>query len=356
MTDAPPSLASSPYSLPSRMEALVAACARRAQKEGDIDLARIVARARIEVDEAVDHDNWDGGQDGHADRLLLEEDDFHIADGRGPDLRTDIRDRMNAMTKVPGEFISRVQIALDLDKVPLDWRSETGFLPSPTLLAQSSADTSKRLWGEAPLRVFLSHRAEFKVETKQLKDELARYGVAAFVAHEDIEPTLSWQEEIERALSSAHTLVALLSPGFRTSCWTQQEIGVALGRGIPVFSLKFGEDPTGFVGRYQAIPAQLGDSMNSCARELAHRFAQERALSVAAVHALVIRWEGVRSYRDAARLAHVLSSVDEISDELLNRMVAAFKVNDQIHGASYAKDEFVSFRKRVRPQPQTVKS
>lgn len=356
MTEHAEGLPGRAYRLPSRIDTLVAACARRAQQDGDEALAAVLVRARLEIEEAVHYDALDGGQTGHAVRLLCEERDLGLAEQRGARLETELRDRMNAIVHVPGEYISEVRLVLDLDRIPRDWRLQTGLIPSASQLAQASADSSRRIWGDSPLRVFLSHRAEFKVETKQLKDELARYGIAAFVAHEDIEPTLSWQEEIERALFSAHALVALLSSGFGASCWTQQEVGVALGRCIPVLSVKLGEDPAGFVGRYQAIPGQMTDGMATMGRDLAQRFLQERALTSAAAQALVGSWESVRAYKDAVRLASTLKYLPEISDDHLMRMVAAFKANDQLHGSAVAKEEFVRFYKRVRPQAQAVKS
>jgi nucleoside 2-deoxyribosyltransferase len=57
----------------------------------------------------------------------------------------------------------------------------------------------------------------------------------------NIEPTKEWQNEIEAALSTCDALVALLHPGFHVSMWTDQEIGYAMGRGIPVYSVGFGQ-------------------------------------------------------------------------------------------------------------------
>lgn len=51
-------------------------------------------------------------------------------------------------------------------------------------------------------------------------------------------------------------LVAVHTPGFSKSVWTQQEIGFALGRGVKVISFKMGEDPTGFISKRQALSRQ----------------------------------------------------------------------------------------------------
>lgn len=102
-------------------------------------------------------------------------------------------------------------------------------------------------------RLFISHASAEKQEATRLKDCLAPYAIAGFVAHEDIHPTLEWQSEIERALQTMDAFIAIHTQGFSTSNWTQQEIGFALGRGVKVISFKMGEDPTGFISKHQAL-------------------------------------------------------------------------------------------------------
>jgi hypothetical protein len=47
--------------------------------------------------------------------------------------------------------------------------------------------------------------------------------------------------------------LAIHTPGFKDSFWTQQEIGFAVGRGVRIISFKMGEDPTGFISKHQAL-------------------------------------------------------------------------------------------------------
>jgi hypothetical protein len=51
-------------------------------------------------------------------------------------------------------------------------------------------DGLSRLWGPGALHLFMSHVSAHKVAVSDLKQALRLYGVSAFVAHEDIEPTL----------------------------------------------------------------------------------------------------------------------------------------------------------------------
>ena len=109
------------------------------------------------------------------------------------------------------------------------------------------------LWRAGYYRLFISHLTKDKVAISNLKKCLARYGIDCFVAHEDIEPSKEWIKEIKKALRSADALCAVFSPGFCESKWCDQEVGTALGRRIPVISIKKGADPHGFLSEFQAI-------------------------------------------------------------------------------------------------------
>lgn len=138
------------------------------------------------------------------------------------------------------------------EAVLLQVASELDIIPHTPIVAPIGLP--KNWEGTKDFRLFISHISKHKARATKLKQALARYGISGFVAHEDIQPTLSWQDEIERALQTMDALVAVRTPGFSASIWTQQEIGYALGRGAMVISFKMGEDPTGFIGKHQALP------------------------------------------------------------------------------------------------------
>ena len=110
-----------------------------------------------------------------------------------------------------------------------------------------------KFWAPNHFRLFLCHLSTFKVKTAQLQKTLVEYGISSFVAHEDIEPTTEWQDEIEKALFSMDALAAILTPKFNESKWTDQEVGVAVGRGSLIIPIRKGMDPYGFIGKYQGM-------------------------------------------------------------------------------------------------------
>lgn len=117
-----------------------------------------------------------------------------------------------------------------------------------------------RIWGDRGIRFFLSHRVEFKKEAEALKLILKQYGISCFVSHTSIKPTQEWRKEIERALWSMDVFGALLTDNFRDSEWTDQEVGFALCRRVPVIPISInGNDPHGFMGKNQKLPASFDD-------------------------------------------------------------------------------------------------
>lgn len=121
--------------------------------------------------------------------------------------------------------------------------------------AQHGVSVPPQNWtGTNRFKLFISHIAVHKDRATRLKECLTPFSISGFVAHEDIHPTLEWQVEIERALYNMDAFLAIHTPGFKDSFWTQQEIGFALGRGTKIISFKMGEDPTGFISKQQALP------------------------------------------------------------------------------------------------------
>jgi hypothetical protein len=113
----------------------------------------------------------------------------------------------------------------------------------------SSAD----FWTNGYLKLFISHLSSNKARMSAMKASLAKWGISAFIAHEDIEPSRKWMDEVETGLETMEVMVTVVEPGFRDSDWCDQEVGFALGRKIDIIPLRAGLDPYGFFGKFQGI-------------------------------------------------------------------------------------------------------
>lgn len=180
----------------------------------------------------------------------------------------------------------------------------------------------ERIWGDSPFRVFLSHKASSKMSTSGVKTALAKYGVSSFVAHEDIKPTREWQLEIEKALFSMDAFVALMTKDFHDSDWTDQEIGVAYGRKIPIFAVRLGKNPYGFIGKFQG----LSSSWENVAKDLIPLFIRDSKMIDAYIYAL----RRCSSYNQGNELARFLPNIANPSTTQVQQMVQAYNDNDEL--------------------------
>ena len=118
---------------------------------------------------------------------------------------------------------------------------------------QDSTVASADFWADGQLKLFVSHLSSNKERMSAVKAELGHWGVSAFIAHEDIEPSREWMDEVEAGLETMEVLAAVVETGFKESDWCAQEVGYALGRKIDIIPLRAGLDPFGFFGKYQGI-------------------------------------------------------------------------------------------------------
>ena len=207
------------------------------------------------------------------------------------------------------------------------------------------AENLTQLWGEGAVRVFISHKAECKEVATQLKTCLSSYGIASFVAHEDIKPMQEWQGEMEYALFSMNVLVALLTCEFSESDWTDQEIGVAVGREIPIIPIRMGKDPYGFMGKYQAIKGSTSSAQ--IAADIFECILRHDESKLLAIDAFIMAVAQSASYHEANSLAKHLSDIEELSSEQIKSLVHAFNNNSQVHKSYGFTNDIVGHLERL---------
>jgi TIR domain len=123
------------------------------------------------------------------------------------------------------------------------------------------------IWRPGLVRLFISHRDSHKRQATSLADALEPLGISSFVAHETIEPTKEWRREIMNGLETMEIMLVFLTDDFQESPWTNQEVGFALGRGIPIVSLKMAiRDPPGFISHEQALRGHIDNPADSAVR------------------------------------------------------------------------------------------
>ena len=239
------------------------------------------------------------------------------------------------------------------DQILVDLAEHLGHTLDHATPAQLPTRTEPKFWHKGFLRLFISHLAKNKVYAAELQDALFSYGISGFVAHNDIEPTLEWQTEIEVALATCDSLVALLHDGFHASRWTDQEIGFAMGRGVPAFSVQLDEAPYGFIARFQAFNGNH-KTAKELARELFDALRKKKGLERKMSDALIQLFEESHSFAEARDRTTYLNNITAWDPSYSARLRAAVKTNDQINGSFGVPQRVESFIQRRESKAQSA--
>jgi len=204
--------------------------------------------------------------------------------------------------------------------------------------ADMQRDTSgdlERLWGEGHIRVFISHTSAHGWAATRIQEQLRGFGVASFVSHIDIKPMAEWELEIRRALVSEHALVALLTPDFPRSDWTDQEVGFTIGRGLPVIPVRLGHDPYGFIAKYQAISGSLADwpSVDRVATDLFAAMIETDGVDEMVKDMYVDAVRDSPDWATSNALAQFLPNIHSLNSAQAQTLVEAYNHNGEVSGA-----------------------
>src|ERR1043165_4876801 len=97
-----------------------------------------------------------------------------------------------------------------------------------------------------PLRIFLSYAHADKDKVKQIADLLNYMGLLP-VWDKDIAAGTVFDDRIRRQIAQAHLFMPLLTANSYNRLWVHQEIGFALGIGVPVVPIAIGTLPEGML-------------------------------------------------------------------------------------------------------------
>ena len=201
-------------------------------------------------------------------------------------------------------------------------------------------DAIPSFWEEGHFRLFISHLWKHRSFACNIEAELRGFGISSFIAHEDIEPTRVWQEEIEAALATCDAMLALLHPGFHSSNWTDQEIGYAMGRQLLIVTADLGTTPYGFIGKFQAI-AGTGGNPTQLARRLSETLRQHPQTLRRMAETTANYFAESPSFDEAKRRMSLLEQVEYWDNAMSARARSALKKNSD----SRCMDGSRSFRR-----------
>ncbi len=313
------------FRLPKNIEHYMAALSKLYANEGQTTLQQIIVNSQIRVHEgsgSIENYNTGTVAYGHALYLGVPESLYLTIVEQRDQLQNEIREGITKIHNIPDEYVDGVFLEMEIVEGG-DWRKESGLLLAPKRVIVPEA--INRIWGDEEYRVFLSHKTEVKKEAATLKEKLKVYGVSAFVAHEDISPIKEWQAEIENALSSMDSLVALLTDKFHDSIWTDQEVGFAFGRGVPIIPVRLGKDPYGFIGKFQAVSC----NWDTAAKEVVKILIKSERMVSAYIRAV----QNCFNWTNGNILAEILPFIDKLSRQQTSGLLSAFNSNGEVRNS-----------------------
>lgn len=308
------------FKLPGKIKGFLPVLASQYAATRQPDLQEVIINAEIRVEKARDIETDFGCAYGFSIHLIIPEILFTRVAGMKNKIEKRIEESMRGLYDLQNEHVDRVFLEIKEDENQ-DWRKKSGLLLSGKRFVLPESE--KRIWGDSGYRLFLSHKSEVKAEVAKLKEDLAFYGISCFVAHEDIKPTKEWQLEIENALDSMDALAAILIADFHTSDWTDQEVGVAIGRGVPIVPVKLEQDPCGFIEKLQALPCTWETAAKGISKILINQGKM--------VDAYVDAVNKCSTFNSANKLADILPAFESITPQQVTALIVAFNTNNQIH-------------------------
>jgi len=218
-------------------------------------------------------------------------------------------------------------------KSSYNWHEELEI--EHTFRSPRALPLKSKFWLSGHFRLFLSHLSSFKEKTAQLQRALREYGISAFVAHEDIAPAKEWQDEIEKALFSMDALVVILTPGFKESNWTDQEVGVAVGRDVLIIPIRKGLNPYGFIAKFQGLQAE-GKTIAQVANALFQILASHPKTKPCIADALIEQVLVSSSLTEARGKLELFRRIETLPEQYLEKLRDNLSRNEVLSAA----DEF----------------
>ena len=241
---------------------------------------------------------------------------------------------------VTGEFFKVVHIEIDDENDP-NFKNAAPVLPPMPDPEPTYVPDSLSIWKPGMVRLFISHRDTHKSQANELARALEPYGISSFVAHDAIMPMTQWQAEIRKGLETMEIMLAFVTDDFHESVWTNQEIGFALARNIPIISLKLQQsDPQGFIGDQQALKGRLDDpaeSVQDIYDLLAERLGNGERLQGGLISAFVASPD---FFETRKRFDHMNKVVKRLSEDDVARIIDGFAANHHLYDAIYLTNKY----------------
>jgi hypothetical protein len=183
------------------------------------------------------------------------------------------------------------------------------------------------------LRAFISYAFEDGSWATVIRSAFERWGCETFIAHDDMPGGADIEERVLREIKRAHVFLPIITPRFRLSPWTDQEVGIAVGVDCPLILPMCPEEiaPHGFLRSINA--PRFGTDIERVANDIFDCIKARGGIpGERLVDSLVAEIRAARSFSRADMLAAKIAEMGELTGIQAEAIVEAAYLNDQIYG------------------------
>lgn len=186
------------------------------------------------------------------------------------------------------------------------------------------------------IKAFLSHSTIDKEYATDLKNKLDEYEIDVFVAHEDMSIGEDFSERLFDELQQSDIFFMLLSENFSASKYTDQETGIAINLGIPIFPICIDETiPYGFVSKLNGLKCSVPFERQKI-EKIIETINNTSIPEPKKLDELIEELRNAPTYSEAASLANVVARYSSFSEEQINSLATAYLGNPEIYGSYIA--------------------
>jgi hypothetical protein len=185
---------------------------------------------------------------------------------------------------------------------------------------------------------FMSYQTEDRAMAAAVATLLQSLGIGCFMAHEHIEVSVQWRDEILRQIGLADLFVPILSKQYNASIWCIQESGIAAFRAMTIIPLSMdGSIPPGAISHIQS--SRIENDRPTLQQVLPGIAARDISFAIDGITRVI---EASGNFRAAeANFQLIRPYLVKATDAQIVGLLTASNNNDQICHASLCAREYL---------------
>jgi hypothetical protein len=186
-------------------------------------------------------------------------------------------------------------------------------------------------------KIFISYSSKDKAIAGEVKEYFGSYGFEVFLAHDDIEVSEIWKEEIEKELRAMSVFMLLLSENYNNSIWCQQETGAAYIKDVLIIPISLDNTlPRGLLDKFQAC--FINNNKLRIFKDVLLNILDKTQISDTVFISISSKLSEIGSFAEAAKFTPLLLDIN-FNKFGINEICNAINNNGQVHQSFDARPD-----------------